>query len=208
MLLFLGVFFRFGYDMKERAGWSHLAPARSTRVMKIVARVLAAVLVLNVFLIREMSEALWLTWFCFAIGCSLVRAAKLELEKHGAFTWTGYVLEKPALVTTGPYAHVRHPLYLGVFFTEVGGVILVLGNVNRLLPESASWVTWVLLTMLAYAFSFNLWLARKESRNLARELGRPYIDYADRVAALIPMPSRWLPLVMSILPRPSRPVSP
>ncbi len=35
----------------------------------------------------------------------------------------GHLRKNQALITTGPYAHVKHPLYLGTFLISVGAII-------------------------------------------------------------------------------------
>lgn len=42
-------------------------------------------------------------------------------------------LDAPALVTAGPYAYVRHPLYVGNSLMGIGGLIMASGNASPLL---------------------------------------------------------------------------
>lgn len=56
-------------------------------------------------------------WLALAVGAALIVIAKRELEKNGA-KW--FENEPKTLVTTGPYAFLRHPIYLGLIFILVG----------------------------------------------------------------------------------------
>jgi protein-S-isoprenylcysteine O-methyltransferase Ste14 len=77
------------------------------------------------------------------------------------------------VVDTGPYAHVRNPLYVGNLLLWAGvGVLL--------------W-PWALVApaLLAAHYGF---IVRWEEANLAARLGAPYLDYCARVPRWIP---RW-----------------
>jgi protein-S-isoprenylcysteine O-methyltransferase Ste14 len=75
------------------------------------------------------------------------------------------------LVTTGPFALVRHPMYLGLALAAVGGLLIYL--------------TWT--TLFFACFTPFLWLrARREEKVLAEEFGGAWGDYCGRVPAFIP----------------------
>jgi protein-S-isoprenylcysteine O-methyltransferase Ste14 len=82
------------------------------------------------------------------------------------------------LVTTGPFALVRHPMYLGALIAGVGGLLL--------------YRTWAAVLALAHEAVF--WFrAGKEEQALAAEFGGAWWDYARRVPPGIPVvgaPSR------------------
>lgn len=77
------------------------------------------------------------------------------------------------LVTRGPYAAVRHPMYLAVFLTA-GGVILLTGN-------------WLLSGFFLLPF-LALYLARinREEQLLEEEFGEEYRAYKARTGKLLP----------------------
>jgi protein-S-isoprenylcysteine O-methyltransferase Ste14 len=83
-------------------------------------------------------------------------------------------LETPPerLVSTGPYAHTRNPMYLGhlIFLT---GLALAF----------QSWLA--AMITIATAAWFHVRVLRDEKR-LEVQLGRPYVDYRVRV-------KRWIP---------------
>lgn len=83
-------------------------------------------------------------------------------------------LEAPPerVVTTGPYAYTRNPMYLG-------HIIYLIGLTLTLTSFFAA------LIVIANAIWFHLRVLGDEKR-LPQLLGKPYIDYAGRV-------KRWIP---------------
>lgn len=70
------------------------------------------------------------------------------------------------LVSHGPYALVRHPMYLGILFVGAGGFLL--------------YRTWTFLFVLGH-FPALLIRARREEEVLAAEFGEQWQDYCRRV---------------------------
>lgn len=70
------------------------------------------------------------------------------------------------LVTHGPYALVRHPVYLGILLTATGGLLL--------------YRTWTFLFVLGHVPAL-LIRARHEEAALAVEFGERWRDYCRRV---------------------------
>ncbi len=75
------------------------------------------------------------------------------------------------LVTSGPYAHVRHPIYSGLMLAGLG-TVLVLG---------VAWLPAVVLAGLFFVFS-----ARTEERMLCAQFPHTYPAYQARTRMLIP----------------------
>lgn len=78
------------------------------------------------------------------------------------------------VVTAGPYAHVRHPLYLAVLLLTLGTVL-----------AHPSVATGCVAAGLAIGVAIKI---PREERALRTTLGERYARYADRVPALVP---RW-----------------
>lgn len=76
------------------------------------------------------------------------------------------------LATSGPYAHVRHPQY-------VGFVLVLLGFLVQ-------WPTLLTLAMFPVLVTMYIRLARSEEREVEREFGTAYRRYAARTPAFIP----------------------
>ncbi|MCO6390287.1 isoprenylcysteine carboxylmethyltransferase family protein [Aliihoeflea aestuarii] len=72
------------------------------------------------------------------------------------------------LVTDGPFAISRNPIYLGMV-TIMFAVALVFGNL------------WFVPFAIATAFAISLLAIRPEERHLEQRFGKAYRDYAKRV---------------------------
>ncbi|MDL1943600.1 isoprenylcysteine carboxylmethyltransferase family protein [Chloroflexi bacterium CFX2] len=75
------------------------------------------------------------------------------------------------LITHGPYAFVRHPLYLGLQIAAIGGMALF-----------RTW-TFVFVTVNFLALVIR---AKREEQALAMEFGEQWVAYERRVPAWIP----------------------
>ena len=104
---------------------------------------------------------------CWAVGYSGV-------------TTRGDVVSAPQLVTAGPYAYVRNPLYVGNFLTAVGFTLAFTGG--NASPERAALAVLALGIMLAVYAT----IVPHEEAFLRRTFGSAYDDYARRVPAVIP----------------------
>ncbi len=123
-----------------------------------------------------------------ALNCWAVKAASLLLVALGlglrawAVAFAGHhtrtnKIEAPQLVTDGPYAHVRNPIYLGTIILGLG-MVGFLGD-PLLLPIYA----------LTLAASF-VGIIPAEERFLQCQFGEEYSRYRAAVRRLIP---RWRP---------------
>ena len=105
---------------------------------------------------------------CWAVGYSGV-------------TTRGDTVTAPQLVTAGPYAYVRNPLYVGNFLTALGFTIALTGGMRP--APRAAFAAIGLGTMLAvYAAIVPL-----EEAYLRETFGVPFDDYAARVPRLVPL---------------------
>jgi protein-S-isoprenylcysteine O-methyltransferase Ste14 len=77
------------------------------------------------------------------------------------------------LVTRGPFAIVRHPMYLGLIASAMGSLLL--------------YQTWTTAAFALFA-PFILFRARREEQALAAEFGKEWRAYCCRVPAFFP----WL----------------
>lgn len=105
------------------------------------------------------------------IGLGVRIWAALTLGKF--YTTTLMIAEDHKVVTSGPYARVRHPGYLGDMLLWAGFGVLS-GN---------------LLVMLIFAVMFvsvYLYRIRAEESILVQELGNDYVQYQRRTRKIIP----------------------
>jgi len=117
----------------------------------------------------------WLRWVGFVLG----------LVSLALWTWTQAVLGKEwspqlqlrgehHLVTTGPYARVRHPLYTAMFGWGVG-VALVTAN-------------WVFVILAVAAIAGMMARVPREEQMMLEEFGEEYRAYMQRTGRFFP---RW-----------------
>jgi protein-S-isoprenylcysteine O-methyltransferase Ste14 len=88
------------------------------------------------------------------------------------FGWRRIYRAKGKLVTTGIYAHVRHPQYLGFLLLTLG--------MNILWVAISTLLLWPILAILYYR------LAKTEDKELEERFGEEYRKYERAVPMLIP----------------------
>ena len=120
-------------------------------------------------------DAAWATVFVAIVGFAFTWWARITLGR----LWSGNVTRKAGhvIVTSGPYALVRHPIYTGLLLAVLATAFM------RGTP----------LTFVgAVVFGVGLFIkARLEEQFLRSELGEDhYRDYARRVPMLVPFVRR------------------
>jgi protein-S-isoprenylcysteine O-methyltransferase Ste14 len=81
------------------------------------------------------------------------------------------------LATTGPYAAVRHPQYLGIFIALLGQLI--------------HWPTIPTLVLFPFIVAAYVHLAKREERELVSRFGENYLRYRAQVPMFWPHRGRW-----------------
>jgi protein-S-isoprenylcysteine O-methyltransferase Ste14 len=94
--------------------------------------------------------------------------ARLALGRNWGMPMT--LREQPTLVTSGPYAYVRHPIYTGVLTMMIG---------TSLVYPVAGIATVIMLAYFVYS-------ARREERDLERLFPDTYAAYKRRSKMLVP----------------------
>ena len=115
--------------------------------------------------------AVALAGFCMTIaGLAFSAWSRDVLGRY----WSGRVIiqQDHRLVTAGPYAYVRHPLYTGLL-VAMTGTALIWGDLGSLLG-------------LLFAIGFFSLKAEREERILEAEFGAVYANYRARTGALLP----------------------
>jgi protein-S-isoprenylcysteine O-methyltransferase Ste14 len=101
----------------------------------------------------------------------------------------GHLRKNKDWITSGPYAHVQHPLYLGTFLVALGGIVAA-GS-----PGMPGLLVWVAGTPALLTAFFGYYLPRKmrvEGRRMAERFGhRCPPGYAESVPAFIPSLQAW-----------------
>jgi len=110
------------------------------------------------------------TWELIGVGITatmLVVAAFLIVEG-----WRTVYVGKGGLVTTGIYAHIRHPQYLGILLIS-GALILMMTTIPTL----------IMFPIMVYAYYR---LARNEEKLMVEKFGDEYLQYKRKVPMLFP----------------------
>ena len=113
----------------------------------------------------------------FSLGAAVTVAGLLFAvwaRQHLASNWSNAVAIKEGheLITTGPYALVRHPIYTGLL-TGFLGTAIALSQVRGV-------IGFVLIFLVLWA------KLRMEEEWMHSQFGEAYADYAHRTTALVP----------------------
>jgi len=124
--------------------------------------------------LRFVETTRWIPW----CGVALVAAGLVFstwARVHLGSNWSGIVTVKRnhELVTSGPYAFVRHPIYSGLLLAFVGSAL-----------ASGEWRGVLAVVVVAAAFWRKL---RLEERWMGEQFGGDYERYRARVPALVPL---------------------
>jgi len=112
-----------------------------------------------------------------------VVALPLIVLGAGLRAWgAGHLVKNDQLTTTGPYAHLRHPLYLGTILIATGFGLWVGG-----------WWTLAVLGLLWPWFALHYFprKERSESGRLEATYGERFVRYRREVPALWPRLQAW-----------------
>jgi len=157
-----------------------LEPAAS-RILRSLAFLIAILLLSTTSIpLPWLYRPLWPAGlFGFWLGATVTVAGLLFAvwaREHLGANWSRSVTIKQnhELITTGPYAVVRHPIYTGILVGFLGSVI-ALSQVRGLIAFALVFVAlWVKLRM--------------EEQWMRSQFGQTYVSYAQHTAALVP----WL----------------
>lgn len=104
-----------------------------------------------------------------ACGVGLAIWARLYLGRNWGMPMSRK--ENPELITGGPYAYVRHPIYTGV----------MLGMLGSAIAESILW-----LFALALSAAYFIYSARDEEKLMLEQFPDQYRAYMQRTKMLLP----------------------
>jgi protein-S-isoprenylcysteine O-methyltransferase Ste14 len=118
-----------------------------------------------------------------AVGLPLAIAGELVrcwAVGYSGVTTRGDHVEAPKLITAGPYAYVRNPLYVGNFITALGFSIAFTGKNSfaqklALIGSSLGVMAGVYATIIPH-----------EEQFLRSQFGEAFDRYCERVPALVP----------------------
>jgi protein-S-isoprenylcysteine O-methyltransferase Ste14 len=85
----------------------------------------------------------------------------------------GYAIKMDKLTTSGPYAHVRNPLYVGTTLIFIGVLVML----------QALWVGLAAFVVLGIVYTRTI---RNEQKMLTDKFGQAFVDYCAKVPAMWP----------------------
>ncbi|HLV85701.1 MAG TPA: isoprenylcysteine carboxylmethyltransferase family protein [Candidatus Sulfotelmatobacter sp.] len=151
----------------------------ASRLLRLVTFLLAIVLLsttripLPWLYLQLWASGLWSFWLGAAVMIAGLLFAVWAREHLGR-NWSHAVTIKQGheLITTGPYAVVRHPIYTGMLAGLLGTAIA--------LSQVRGFVAFILLFVM-------FWIKlRKEEEFMRSQFGETYANYANQTAALVP----------------------
>jgi protein-S-isoprenylcysteine O-methyltransferase Ste14 len=155
-----------------------LEPASSRMVRLLVFVIVMALLSINHIPLPWLYQPLWPQGlWAFWIGAAVTVGGLLFAvwaREHLGRNWSRSVTIKKdhELITSGPYAMVRHPIYTGILAGFVGMAIAI-AQVRGV----------VVCVLIFVVFWFKL---RMEESWMRTQFGETYATYMERTAALVP----------------------
>jgi protein-S-isoprenylcysteine O-methyltransferase Ste14 len=149
-----------------------------TVIAWIVIPLLVSLVHRDTWILRALWDLPALRWLAVIVAIAALGATMICWKRMGK-SWRMGIdpNEKTQLVVTGPYAHVRHPIYALQSLLLVASFIAV--------PNI------VMLAVMLLGMILLQWEARREERYLLRVHGAQYQDYLGRAGRFIPkVPTR------------------
>ena len=103
-------------------------------------------------------------------GIGLAIWARYHLAEYWSATIT--IKEDHRLIRTGPYGHLRHPIYSGLVLATIGSALVI---------DKWRCVVGVCLVLIGYCFK-----AKKEEAMLSRQFGDVFREHQKHTGFLIP----------------------
>ncbi len=122
--------------------------------------------------------------FSIASGLPLAFAGevvRMWAVGYSGVTTRGETVTAPALITAGPYAYVRNPLYVGNFLTAAGFAVAYTGR------NSAAARMLLVTGSLAAMLGVYAVIVPHEEAYLRRTFGDAFEDYTRRVPPVVPL---------------------
>ena len=123
---------------------------------------------------------LFVMFFCSLDEASLRAGVGFIIAGLLIRLWSnGYAIKNDKLTTSGPYAFVRNPLYLGTFLVAIGFVII--------LKSEPPLLEWIAGSIFLVALSFMYYRTINDEQGmLSAKFKNAYSDYCKKVPAIIP----------------------
>jgi protein-S-isoprenylcysteine O-methyltransferase Ste14 len=126
---------------------------------------------------RPQRMPLWAAVVAVALGLGGALLVAKSIRTLGReWSLTARVIEGHRLVTSGPYAVVRNPIYTGMWGLQLATAIAF-----------SAWLWWGLVPVAAAIYYLGTVMrVRREEKLLREEFGAEFDEYARRVPAIVP----------------------
>ncbi len=115
----------------------------------------------------------WARWAGLGLGIPAVPLVWWAHRTLGeSFSYALEVKDEQRLVTSGPYARVRHPVYTSHIMFNLG-MVFVASN-------------WILLVIWALGIPFTYQRMSSEEKMMIEEFGEEYVEYMKHTGRLFP----------------------
>jgi len=179
---------RFYFMIKVRRSGGRLTPdkqavaregGRAVLVVRIIAFFALMAFLVMYFLGAKWIDAFlftlpaWLRWVGFAIGVlSVIFWTWTQVTLDTQWSAQLQLTKEHHLITTGPYARIRHPLYAGLLGWCISLTLLT--------------ANWIFTAICALAFAGLLWRIPKEEQMMIEAFGDEYKAYMKRTGRFFP----------------------
>jgi protein-S-isoprenylcysteine O-methyltransferase Ste14 len=122
---------------------------------------------------------LWAAVVAVALGLGGALLVANSIRTLGQeWSLTARVIEGHRLVTSGPYAAVRNPIYTGMWGLQLATAVAF-----------SAWFWWGMVPVAAAIYYLGTVMrVRREEKLLREEFGAEFDEYARRVPAIVPWP--------------------
>ncbi len=135
-------------------------------------------LIIAALVLAETSLLSFIIGFCIALSGETLRIWSVRYA--GSATRTTGEVGADALVTNGPYGHLRNPLYLGNFLLSFGILIM-----------AWPWMPWMmLLFLILFLLQYHAIISLEEAFLLSK-FAAVYQEYMNHVPSILPRLSAW-----------------
>ena len=176
--LIIGIFVVFISDFRNKRGMVPIINEKITTLLKISYLVPLGIFVDVLIFMESWSSLNLLGLVLTVLGTIIVVKAKLDLRTN--HTWIGYCNNSSTLITNGIYAYMRHPLYSGIGFFMIGGLVSAI-------PAIPLFVSILAIVFVIFIMSFLAILASKETKYLQNISSADFLRYKKEVHPFFPI---------------------
>lgn len=154
----------------QKSFWIHLKKTSNWVSLVFVCVQLAGVSVLPIPASYAFAFQV-IGFMVMSIGCGICIWARYLLGANWVGGYEYQIKNEQILVTTGIYAYIRHPIYIGVFLLFIGG---------EMIAQSLLWISVLFMSIPLFL------QAKREEVLLGKYFGNTYREYQKRTHMFIP----------------------